>query len=164
MSKWTRRLKGILNVNSWFAIAEAPWQHPYHVLFKVCLKWSGVKVTQSLQRHGLYRILQAGVLEWVALPFSRVSSQPRDQTHLSRIGGEFFTSWATGKPKNTGVGGLSLLQGIFPTQESNRDLLHCRWILHHLSYQGSPMGSYKFKVSKLIIYLPGIVLFHFLLT
>ena len=31
-----------------------------------------------------------------------------------------------GKPKNTGVGGLSLLQGIFPTQESNRGLLNCR--------------------------------------
>ena len=30
------------------------------------------------------------------------------------------------KPKNAGVGGLSLLQGIFPTWESNRDLLHCR--------------------------------------
>ena len=42
-----------------------------------------------------------------------------------------------GKPKNTGVGGLSLLQWIFPTQESNRGLLHCRWILHQLSYQGS---------------------------
>ena len=41
-----------------------------------------------------------------------------------------------GKPKNTGVGSLSLLQRIFLTQESN--LLHCRWILYQLSYQGSP--------------------------
>ena len=40
-----------------------------------------------------------------------------------------------GKPKNTGVGSLSLLQGIFPTQESNWGLLHCREILHQLSYQ-----------------------------
>ena len=31
-----------------------------------------------------------------------------------------------------------LLQGIFPTQESNPGLLHCRWILYQLSYQGSP--------------------------
>ena len=44
-----------------------------------------------------------------------------------------------GKPKNTGVGSLSLLQGIFPTQESNRGLLHCRWMLYQLSYQGSPI-------------------------
>ena len=36
--------------------------------------------------------------------------------------------------KNTGVGSLSLLQGIFPTQGSNRGLLHCRQILYQLSY------------------------------
>ena len=43
-----------------------------------------------------------------------------------------------GKPKNTGVGSLSLLQGIFPTQESNRGLLNIRRILYQLSYQGNP--------------------------
>ena len=43
-----------------------------------------------------------------------------------------------GKPKNTGVGSLSLLQEIFLTQELNWGLLHCRWILYLLSYQGSP--------------------------
>ena len=40
--------------------------------------------------------------------------------------------------KNTGVGCHCLLQGIFPTQGSNLGLLHCRQILYHLSYQGSP--------------------------
>ena len=39
--------------------------------------------------------------------------------------------------QNTGVGSLSLLQWIFPTQELNQGLLHCRQILYHLSYQGS---------------------------
>ena len=39
--------------------------------------------------------------------------------------------------QNTGVGSLSLLQGIFPTQKSNRGLLPCRWILYQLSYQES---------------------------
>ena len=43
-----------------------------------------------------------------------------------------------GKPKNTRVGSLSLLQWIFSTQESNRGLLHFRQILFQLSYQGSP--------------------------
>ena len=38
------------------------------------------------------------------------------------------------KSKNTGVGSLSLLQGVFPTQELNRCLLHCRQILYQLSY------------------------------
>ena len=42
------------------------------------------------------------------------------------------------KPKNTGVGSLSLRQWIFPTQESNQGLLHRRWILYQLSYEGSP--------------------------
>ena len=40
--------------------------------------------------------------------------------------------------KNAGVGSLSLLQGIFPTQGSNPVLLHWRQILYQLSYQGSP--------------------------
>jgi len=44
-----------------------------------------------------------------------------------------------GKPKNTGVGSLSLLQRIFPTQESNLGLLHCMQILYWLNYKGSPM-------------------------
>ena len=41
------------------------------------------------------------------------------------------------KPKNTGVGSLSLLQGTFLTQDLNQGLLHCRWILCQLSYEGS---------------------------
>ena len=42
-----------------------------------------------------------------------------------------------GKPKNTGVGSLSLLQQIFPTQELNQGLLHSRQVLCQLSYEGS---------------------------
>ena len=40
--------------------------------------------------------------------------------------------------KNTGVRCHALLQGIFPTQGSNPGIPHCRWILYHLSHQGSP--------------------------
>ena len=46
-----------------------------------------------------------------------------------------------GKPKNTGVGSLSFLQGNFLTQESTQGLPYCRWILHQLSYLGSPTKS-----------------------
>ena len=50
--------------------------------------------------------------------------------------------------QNTGVGSLSFLQGIFPTQGSNPGLLHCRQILYQLSYQGVPRilewGAYPF--------------------
>ena len=45
--------------------------------------------------------------------------------------------------KNTGVGCHSLFQRIFLTQGSNLSLLHCRWILYHLSHQGSPQGKLK---------------------
>ena len=47
------------------------------------------------------------------------------------------------KPQNTGVGSLSFLQGIFPTQEWNWGLLHCRWILYQLSYQGNPQQGFR---------------------
>ena len=46
----------------------------------------------------VHGILQARILEWVAFPFSRGSSQPRDQTQVSLSAGRFFTSWATGEP------------------------------------------------------------------
>ena len=48
-----------------------------------------------------------------------------------------------GKPKNIGVGSLSPLQGIFPTQELNWGLLHCRRTLYQLSYEGSPSESHS---------------------
>ena len=43
-----------------------------------------------------------------------------------------------GKPKNTRVGSVSLLQPIFLTEDLNQGLLHCRRSLYQLSYQGSP--------------------------
>ena len=43
----------------------------------------------------VHGILQARILEWVAFPLSRGSSQPRDSTQVSHIAGGFFTSWAT---------------------------------------------------------------------
>ena len=57
-------------------------------------------------------IVQARILEWVAFPFSRGSSQPRDQTQVSRIAGGFFTSWATREAPNLGELPFILCQGI----------------------------------------------------
>ena len=57
-----------------------------------------------------------------------------------------------GKPKNTGVGSLSLLQWIFLTQESNWGLLYCRQILYQLSYQGSPILYILYKCVYGFIY------------
>ena len=122
------------------------------VLAKVTNSWSSrilpqtssfpflkVKVTQSCPTlcnpmdYAVHGILQARILEWVVFPFSRGSSQPRSPT----LQVDSLPAELQGKPKNTGVGSLSLLQGIFPTQESNWGLLHCRRILYQLNYQGS---------------------------
>ena len=66
------------------------------MLLSFCLqKWESESrsvESDSLWPHG---ILQARILEWVTDPFSRGSSQPRDQTQVSGIVGGFFTSWAT---------------------------------------------------------------------
>ena len=70
-------------------------------------------------------ILQAGILEWVAMSSSAGSSQPRNQTCSPTLQADSFLFEPSGKPKNTGVGSLSLLQEIFPTQESVEVLLRC---------------------------------------
>ena len=70
----------------------------------------------------------------VSICFSRGSSQPRDQP--------------PGKPNNTGVGSLRLLQGIFLIQESNQDPLHHRQILYIWS-----TGSINSFLLTVILYL-----------
>ena len=64
-----------------------------------------------------------------SLSLPQGSSQPRSPT-LQAVS---LPAEPQGKPKNTRVGNPSLLQRIFPTQESNWDLLCCRQILYHLS-------------------------------
>ena len=94
----------------------------------------------NLPGSSVYGILQARILEWIAVPFSRGSSQPRIEPRSHIAGGLQVDSWPSeppGKLKNIGVGNLSLLQGIFPTQGLNWGLLHCRRILYQLNYQGS---------------------------
>ena len=73
---------------------------------------------------------------WSGLPYppSRGSSEPRDRTQVSLLA-DSLPSEPPGKPKNNRVGGLSLLQGIFLTQKSNRGLLHCRQILYPLRHK-----------------------------
>ena len=59
------------------------------------VQFSHSVMSNSLQPVGLYSRWNSPGQEWVAFPFSRGSSQPRDQTQVSRIAGGFFTSWAT---------------------------------------------------------------------
>ena len=64
----------------------------------IYIVYSEVKVTQAcltlcnLLDYTVHGILQARIMVWVAFPFSRRSSQPRDQTQVSHIAGGFFTS------------------------------------------------------------------------
>ena len=104
------------------------------------------KVTQSCMTlcnaldcivHG---ILQAWILEWVAVPFSRGSFQSRDWTQVSHISGGFFTSWATREAQEYWSG-----EPIpFPVYLLNQGLLHCRWFLYQQSYQEVPCFLYPF--------------------
>ena len=114
--------------------------------------------TVALQAPLSLGMLQTRILEWVAMPSSRGSSQPRDRNpgllhfrwilyHLSHQGSPkgryekceseshsvvsnslqphgLYSPWNS-PGQNTGVGSLSLLQGIFPTEGLNPGLLHC---------------------------------------
>ena len=71
-----------------------------HGIVCAVLSWSVVSdsATSSTVPHQgplSMGILQARILEWVAMPSSRGSSQPRDRTRISCIAGGFFTVWAT---------------------------------------------------------------------
>ena len=89
----------------------------------------------------VHGILQARTLEWVAVPSSTDLLNPRIEPRSPTLQADSLLSEPLRKPKNTGVGSLSLLQGIFLTQESNLAFLHCRWILYHMSRQVSPLST-----------------------
>ena len=98
-------------------------------------------IDYSLPSSSAHGILQARVQEWVAMPSSGDLTNPGIKPRSPTLQADSLPAEPPGKPMNTGVGSLSLLQGIFLTQELNRGLLHCRWILNQLSYQGSPLIS-----------------------
>ena len=97
-------------------------------------------MSESLQPRGLYS-------PWTSPRWNtRVGSRSFLQGNLSNPGieprspalqADSLPAKPPGNTQNTGVGSISLLQGMFPTQESNWGLLHCRLILYQLSYPGS---------------------------
>ena len=99
-------------------------------------------VSNSLQPHGLYfpSMEFSRPESWSGQPFPSLVDLPNPgiKPRSPPLQVDSLPVEPQGKPKNTGVGSLSLLQRIFPTQESNRSLLHCRQILYQLSHQGSP--------------------------
>ena len=119
----------------------------------LCAVLSSSVVSDTLRSHGLHPMGPQAPLSW---GFSRQEywsglpcPPPGDPTNLG-IEPRSTTLWVDslpseppGNPKNARVGSLSLLQGIFPTQESSWGLLHCRWILYQLSYQGEINFGYN---------------------
>ena len=79
------------------------------------------------------------VIPWT-MEFSRIEPnpgiepKPGTEPRSPTLQADSLPAEPPGKPKNTGVGSLSLLQGLFPTQESNQGLQLCRQILYQLSY------------------------------
>ena len=127
-----------------------------------------VKVTQSClslcdpMDYTVHGILQARILEWVAFPFSTGTSQPGIKPRSPALQAVSLPSELQGKPKNIGVGSLSLPQQIFPVQESNRGPLHCRQILYQQSY--CLFKVYWKKLSIYTIQVLGIFCYLYLLS
>ena len=81
--------------------------------------------------------------EWVAFHSPGNHSNPEIKPRSPTLQEDSLPSEPPWKPKNTGVGSLSLLQGNFLTQELNWGLLNHRQILYQLSYPGSPQKKSK---------------------
>ena len=80
----------------------------------------------SLPGSSVHGILQAGMLEWVAISFSRGLSHPSDRTWISRIAGKFFTIWTTREVICTHIISDSLLDSTLPVArklQKARDLV-----------------------------------------
>ena len=72
----------------------SPWNY-HNIVNWLCVCAQSCLTLCDPMDYTVHGILQARILEWVAVPFFRGSSQPRDRTQVSRIAGIFFTSWAT---------------------------------------------------------------------
>ena len=109
-----------------------------HLIFPVLSESENRSVvSNSLRPHGLLQSMGFSRPEyWRGLPFSSAGdlSNPGIEPRSPALRVGSLSAEPPGKPRNTGVGSLSLLQGIFPTQESNQGFLHCRGILYQLSY------------------------------
>ena len=87
----------------------------------------------SLPSSSIHGILQARILEWIAISFSRGSSRPRDWTQVSHIVGRCFTMWATRKVHQEGWGegkneefGINIYPLLYIKYLTNKDLLYSR--------------------------------------
>ena len=112
----------------------------------------------SLPGSSLHGILQARVLEWIAISFSRGSPQPRDRTHVSRIAGRRFNFWDTRKA-------LVFPILLFSSISLHWSLKICLFVLISTCYSLEfwiPMDlsflfSFAFRFSSFVNYLEGLL-------
>ena len=115
---------------------------PFLTILRYLCVLSRSVMSDSLRSHGLYNPPGPSVHGefsrqeyWSGLPcpppgdLLNPGIEPRSPT----LQADSLPAEPPGKPKNAGVGSLTLLQGIFPTQELNQGLLHCRRVLYQLS-------------------------------
>ena len=116
----------------------------------VCVSHS--VMSDSLWPHGLYSppsssvhgILQARILEWVAISFSKGSLQPRDRTQVSHMAGGFFTVWATKEAAFKRNGVALVVNRRVQNAVLGCDLKNDRMILVH--FQGKPFNNTVIQV------------------
>ena len=112
----SKKSAGFLRLNIYLPGTQQP-----HSRYLQCCTWSlscvwlfAASVDHSPPGTSVHGILQARILEWVTIPFSRGSSQPRDQTHVSHIAGKFFTIWDTREAHEYWSGKPVLSSGNLP--------------------------------------------------
>ena len=146
----------IVNKYSSFRISQKEeaysfWRHS--ICLVKCESERRSVMSDSLQPHGLYNPWNSPGQKTGVDSLSLLQgdlSNPGIKPRPPALQADSLPAEPQGKSKNTGVGSLSLHQQIFLTQELNWGLLHCRWVLYWLSYQGSPGWSARNSKYKII--------------
>ena len=134
--QWRREASGVLQSMGLRRVRQ--WLHNCACVL-TC--FSCVQLFATLWLIALHAPLSMGFSRqeyWGALPCPPPGDLPNPgiEPRSLTLQADSLPAKPQGKSKNTGMGSLSLLQQIFPTQESNRGLWHWRWILYQLIYQG----------------------------
>ena len=121
-------------------------------LCQIILKWSEVAqlcqtlwdpVDCSLPGCSVHGILQARILEWIAISFPRGSSQPRDQTRVSHIAGRCFTLWATKETQPNNISPPYCIPGSLShfLCKSDLDYMYISHLLYALTLPSQTLNS-----------------------
>ena len=125
-------------------IVVHPFSNSYSVNFRMAILMRNITLLKEHFYHNSKTYCYSPICSIIIFAFSNVSlsvssSVVSDSLQLHRQQLVRLLCPPDSPGKSTGVGCHALFQGIFPTPGSNPAVLHCRWILYHLSHQGSPL-------------------------